>query len=153
MAKKKQPDFEERWLDPEMARPRFEKRHLKTELGWAILKAEETQDNDTGEVCSKHQTLDLLPGSGVVIDSLYEQAALMNVDQVVERLNHCDELALQIRIRKQNLADRLRELVAGADRVIGLNFYAGWDNKKVLAYGPLDEDDREQQRLREEAGQ
>lgn len=138
MAKKpKAPDFEERWLDPEMARPRFEKRYNRTELGWGILNEVETQDNDKGEVCSKSQTLDLLPGSGLVLDPLYEQSALYGVDQVVERLNHCDELVAQLKVRKTNLGDRLKELLIGADRVVGLTYEAGWDNKKVLAYGPI----------------
>lgn len=122
------------WLDDRL-KPKFDKVVEHTELGWGILKTETTTEIHTGEVTSRTQTLDLLPGSGLVLDGLHFACFGYGVDEVVHRLRHCDELAAQIKVRKASLTERLTELMAGANRVVGLECEARWEEKRVLAYG------------------
>ena len=74
------------YLSPEMARRRYEKTREVEELGWGQVERTETYDADRDRVTATEVTLDLYPGTGLVLDTLEHKAPLMNVDQLVDRL-------------------------------------------------------------------
>ncbi len=122
-------------LAPDFSHKRYSTEKTYVEEDWYRLTRYLTTDRNTGVVTREETILDLLPGS-IQLDILGDQVEAMEVDELVFRLDHLDQLEAACKKRRKNLQAQLEKMLGNQPIVEGREKAAWWARSKPsLAYG------------------